>query len=332
MKAALALLLSGVGLAQTWAPQPSGTTASLRGVSAVNARVVWAGGTKGTFLRTTDGGAAWRAATLPHAEDLDFRGVRAFDERMAFLLSSGPGDKSRIYRTNDAGATWQLQFTNPDPTGFFDAVAFWDRDHGMVLGDPVNGHFVVLTTGDGGRNWTRQETPPALEKEAAFAASNTCLFVLGKSEAWFGTGGPGGARVFHSTDRGRTWTAAATPVRNDGPSAGIFSLAFRDRKHGIAVGGDYAKPDDSLRNSATTPDGGRTWSSAGAPAGFRSAVAFLRDAAIWIAVGTSGSDSSADGKTWRRFDAGAYNAVSFVSSEAGWAVGPNGRVAKFRLK
>src|SRR5271156_3991530 len=92
--------------AQSWIPQTSGTTASLRGVSAVNAQVVWASGTAGTYLITRDGGATWRAAQVPGAEKLDFRAVWAFDDGAAFLVSIGTGDQSRIYKTADGGANW----------------------------------------------------------------------------------------------------------------------------------------------------------------------------------------------------------------------------------
>jgi photosystem II stability/assembly factor-like uncharacterized protein len=300
----------------------------------VSDRVVWASGSGGAYLTTTDAGATWRSAIVPGAETLDFRGIRALDARSSYLLSSGPGEKSRIYKTSDSGAHWTLQFTNTDPKGFFDAIAFWDARTGIVLGDPVDGHFVILTTTDGGEHWMRQQTPPAMPNEGAFAASNTCLIVRGHREAWFATGGPGGARVFHSEDGGLTWTVAQTPVRNDAPSSGIFSLAFSDPRHGIAVGGDYAKPAESQHNIAVTSDSGRTWiePSGTHPNGYRSAIAFVPDKKVWLAVGTTGSDVSYDdGKSWKIFDAGALNAVSFVSSQSGWAVGPKGRIVEFRL-
>jgi photosystem II stability/assembly factor-like uncharacterized protein len=295
--------------------------------------VVWASGTNGTYLRTTDGGAHWQAVAVPGAEQLDFRGVHGVDEKKAYLLSSGPGDKSRIYKTTDGGSHWTLQFTNPDPKGFFDAIAFWDPRHGIVLGDPVDGHFVILTTEDSGEHWIRQPGPAALPNEGAFAASNTCLTVMGARDAWFGTGGPGAARVFHSGDSGQTWTLAVTPIRNDGAGAGIFSLAFSDARHGVAVGGDYTKPTDSSHNIAITSDGGRTWSEPTGrhPSGYRSAVAYLRGRQIWITTGPSASDvSTDDGNNWTSFDTAAYNAISFLAIGEGWAVGPQGRVAEFR--
>ena len=322
-------------LAQNWAAQSSGTTVSLRGVSAVSRAVVWASGAGGVYLRTLDGGATWHAAAVSGAGDLDFRGVRALDSQIAWLVSSGPGAKSRIYRTADGGAHWALLYTNPDAAGFFDALAFWDARRGVVLGDPVDGQFVILTTEDGGQTWRRRKLPPAPANEGAFAASNSCLRVRGKREVWFGTGGPSDARVFHSNDGGLHWDVAATPLRHDGAGAGIFSLAFADSARGVAVGGDYGKPGDAAANVAVTSDGGRTWiEPAGAhPSGYRSAVAFLAERKVWIAVGTSGSDISRDGgRSWKTFDSGAYNAVGAAGGDAVWAVGPGGRIAKLRWR
>jgi photosystem II stability/assembly factor-like uncharacterized protein len=326
-----ALLLAAAAHAQQWIPQQGNSTASLRGASAVNDKIVWASGTGGTYLHTIDGGASWTAARVPGTESLDFRGIRAIDARTVYLMSSGSGDKSRIYKTTDAGVNWALQFTNADPKGFFDSIAFWDAAHGIVLGDAIAGHAELLTTADGGRHWQHQPTPPALPNEGSFAASNTCLFVLGKSEVWFVTGGPGAARVFHSRNRGRAWTVASTPMRNDSASAGIFSIAFRDARHGMIVGGDYAKDREDRQNIAITGDGGATWTApASAPKGFRSAVAWIGDTRAWIVTGTSGSDiSTDDGQSWKAFDQGAYNALTFLSSAAGWAVGPRGRIARF---
>ena len=335
MNLVLAIALLPVVLtAQTWEPQHSGTTESLRGIHAVSDKIVWASGSGGTYLRTTDGGLHWLPSIVPGAEALDFRDVHAVDERTAYLLSIGPGGNSRIYKTNDAGAHWTLQLTNPDPTGFFDEMAFWNPMHGILVGDPVGGQLVVMTTSDGGTSWQRQRLPAAREGESVFAASGTGIAVIGNSEVWIGTGGTGGGRVFHSMDAGVTWSVADTTMRHDSQSAGIFSIAFSDPLHGIAVGGDYKKIDEAANSIALTSDGGRTWiaPATSVPTGFRSAVAFVRDRNIWIATGTSGSDISYDGgQSWTSFDKGNYNAISFVGA-AGWAVGPKGRIAKFQSK
>src|ERR1041385_5992728 len=99
---ALSAVLSVMAIAQ-WTPQTSGTTARLRGVSAVNAKVAWASGSRGTYLRTIDGGATWQVGTVPGAEKLDFRDVDAFSAETAYLLSIGNGESSQIYKTTDGG-------------------------------------------------------------------------------------------------------------------------------------------------------------------------------------------------------------------------------------
>jgi photosystem II stability/assembly factor-like uncharacterized protein len=324
-------LCAGIVQAQTWVPQDSGTTASFRGVHAVSVQTVWASGTAGTYAITTDGGAKWRAAQVPGAEKLDFRAVWAFDANSATLLSIGTGDQSRVYTTADGGAHWKLAFTNPDPKGFFDGVAFWDRRNGILAGDAVDGRITIFTTSDGGETWQRQSTPDPIGNEGAFAASNTSLALSGAREVWFGTTA---ARVHHSLDNGLTWTTALTPIRRDSSAAGIFSLAFSDALHGIAVGGDYSKPAESNGNIAITNDGGKTWTAPAGPrpAGFRSAVAYAPDEKIWIATGTSGSDISTNGGAqWKQFDSTGYNALAFLNAAAGWAVGPRGRIARFQL-
>ncbi len=244
-------------------------------------------------------------------------------------MSSGEGATSAIYRTMDGGRTWNLLLRNPDAKGFFDGIAFWDRRNGLILGDPVGGSFVILKTTDGGVTWARQKLPASLAGEGAFAASNSSLVLHGNREAWFGTGGIGGARVFHSADAGITWTVAATPIRNDAAGAGIFSLAFSDAVNGIAVGGDYTHPRDHKNNVANTRNRGAKWSvPLSSPAGYRSAAAFDVTRRRWIVTGPSGSESSSDGaNTWRQFDSAAYNSLAIVPGKGGWAVGPKGRIA-----
>lgn len=331
MKLILLLALSSAAIAQSWIPQSSGVTASLRGVSAVSAKIVWASGTGGHWLRTLDGGEHWRSAVVPGAEKLDFRAIVARDENTAWLMSIGPGASSRIYQTTDAGQNWKLLFTNPDARGFFDGLAFRDARHGILIGDAVDGRMTVFTTDDGGDNWTRRQPAPALPEEGAFAASNTSLTLGSGNHVFFGTGGRGSARVHHSADGGKTWTVASTPVRSDNSSAGIFSVAFSDARHGITVGGDYAKDKETANNIAVTSDGGKTWTTPSAgPSGFRSAVTYVRTLKIWLATGTSGSDVTADnGKSWKHFDDGSYNALA-VSGKTVFAVGAKGGIAKLK--
>jgi photosystem II stability/assembly factor-like uncharacterized protein len=269
---------------------------------------------------------------------LDFRDVHAVDANTAYLLAAGAGDLARIYKTGDGGKSWTLQFKNQDPRAFFDAFAFWDAEHGIALGDPVDGRFMMLTTDNGGSTWNRlgdAELPPALEGEGAFAASGTCLVTEGNANVWFGTGGARETRVFRSRDRGRSWTVAPTPIRSPNASSGIFSVAFRDTQHGIAVGGDYKSTGESAHCVAITHDGGRTWlapKGISSVAGFRSAIAFVpaSGSRAWLAVGPNGSDfSHDDGQSWKPLSTMGFHALS-VAGNVAWAAGENGLLAKCR--
>jgi photosystem II stability/assembly factor-like uncharacterized protein len=342
MRTFILAIASVVGLvaAAGWQLQPGGTEQRLRGVSAVNGRVAWASGNKGTVIRTTDGGEHWAALRVPGAEALDFRDIEAIDERTAYVLSIGAGEQSRIYKTSDGGAQWTLQFTNADPKAFYDAIAFWDERSGLAVGDPVDGRFTILRTSDGGKTWAEipgDQRPAALPGDGMFAASGTCLTVQAPGHAWIGTGGAARARVFRSDDRGLTWAGADTPIAAGTASAGIFSIAFRDPQRGIAVGGDYRKEREPGDNIAITTDGGRSWVM---PAdarlrAFRSAVVFVPHrgrGAEYLAVGPSGSDrSSDDGRSWTPIGDDGFHAASVDrTGEAAWAVGEQGRVARLR--
>ncbi len=291
----------------------------------MNAATIWASGSKGTVLLSTDAGKTWAEHNVPGAEALDFRNIFAFSATKAYVLSSGDKEKSQLFFTEDAGRHWTLLFTSHE--GFLDGLKFWDPKHGIILGDPVNGTFTVLTTADAGRTWTRCMLPPALPDEGAFAASNSSLALQGTKEAWFGTSA---ARVFHTKDAGATWTIAQTSIRHDSKSAGVFSLYFQpDGKHGIAVGGDYTKASEDAHNISLTTDGGRTWTEpAQRPHGYRSAVVCIRQTCV--ATGPEGSDQSTDfGRTWTALDKPGYHALA-VAGPVIYASGSDGRLAPVR--
>lgn len=326
----LVLITLFVQVNAQWQKQAVNTKASLRGLSVVNEKIIWASGTGGTFLKTTDGGKTWTVGAVSGAEKLDFRDVEAFDENTAYLLSIGEGENSRIYKTTDGGKTWNLQFKNTNPKAFFDALAFWDSKNGIAVSDPVDGKYLLIKTEDG-ENWkplSSDKMPPAKQGEAAFAASGTCLITNGKSDIFLVSGGAD-ARVFRSDNRGLSWFVSDTPVVSGTQGSGIFSIAARDAKNGVIVGGNYEKPNEITDNLAFTGDGGKTWNLAKGLNGYRSGVDYIDKKTI-IAVGASGADVSYDGgKTWKNLDKENYNAVQAKGKKAVWAVGANGLVAKF---
>jgi photosystem II stability/assembly factor-like uncharacterized protein len=321
-------------VAPSWALQTSGVNARLRGVSAVNTRVAWASGSGSTVLRTEDGGASWKKIAVT-SDKLDFRDIDAIDEKTTYVLSIGNGDASRIYKTTDGGATWRLQFRNDDPKAFLDAMSFWDADHGLVIGDSIDRQFYVLMTSDGGQHWTRvppNKLPPAQENEGAFAASGTNIAVYGKRYAWIGLGAAAHARVLRTTDGGRSWKIFETPVKS-GQSSGIFSICFRDARHGVIAGGDYQKEKEAVDNLAITSDGGQTWQVVKGLTGFRSVVAYVPGTRTLVAIGPAGGDYSVDdGQNWKPITGPGFDTFSFARrAKVGWAAGARGAIGRLNF-
>jgi photosystem II stability/assembly factor-like uncharacterized protein len=330
------IILTTVALPR-WTSQTSGVTARLRGVSAVSERVAWASGAGATVLRTEDGGVKWQKLAVT-GEALDFRDIDALNAQTAYVLSIGTGPASRIYKTADAGKTWDLQFKNEDAKAFLDAMTFWDANHGIVFGDSVDKQFYILVTTDGGHVWSRvppANLPPAQENEGAFAASGTNIAVFGKSHAWIGTGAAAKSRVLRTSDGGHTWQIADTPLAS-GPSAGIFSIAFRDAKHGVVAGGDYTKEIEAVDNLAVTSDGGITWTLVKGLSGFRSVVTYvpgMKTPAL-VALGPSGGDYSMDdGRTWAPLPGPGFDTFSFAPGEqVGWGAGNKGVIGRLAVE
>ena len=329
------LMLSSISVAQSFTVQNSTTSENLRGLSAVSSSLIWASGTHGTYLRTVDGGTTWTAGQVAGAESLDFRDVQAFSADEAYLLAAGPGDQSRIYKTADAGKTWTMQFTNGEAKGFFDCMAFWDRTHGMALGDPVDGEFELIVTEDGEHWHTMPETigPRALAQEGAFAASGTCLVTQGTNNVWFVTGGFA-ARVFRSSNRGATWSAADVPLVRDNASSGAFSLAFDGEGRAVIGGGDYQHA-ERQPTLAYSDDGGITWQ--GLPFGQQSYFSVVAidpaNRQHLLAVGSAHgayADNLASG-IWKAYWDLNLNAATFVGPGEAVAVGPQGKIVRFML-
>ncbi|KAI0179781.1 oxidoreductase [Hypoxylon sp. FL1284] len=331
----------------TWKLLPTGSSARFRGLAPVSDTVAWVSGTNGTVLRTTDGGATWASVgpALSNSSDeatLDFRDIEAWSADRAALLSIGEGAASCVYVTENGGASWARSFANAEPAAFFDCAAFATPEHGMAVSDPVDGRLRLIETRDGGGSWDvvaydDDAMPPALDGEAGFAASGTCIATM--AGRWYvavgGAADSHAGRVFYSGDDGRTWDVAdATLVGGEG--AGVFSVQFRDARHGVAVGGNYSEPDGNVDNAAWTADGGVTWTRAAAfPDGYRSGAAWVPVAGFCdaaLAVGPSGSDLTLDGgRVWRRFDDGSFDSVECVEGPVCWASGEDGRVARLVL-
>jgi len=339
----------------TLTAQQSGTTQLLIAVSPVNSRVVWAAGTGGTYVVTTDGGSTWKSGIVPGAESLQFRDVQGVSDKVAYLMSIGDNTGDfRIYKTEDGGAHWTIQFKNETVNAFYDCFAFWTPDRGITHSDSVNGVFPDIRTTNG-KTWESiaGNMPAALNGEASFSSSGTCITTQGRQNAWITTGGSSVSRILATRDGGNTWNAYDTPFVSNA-NAGGFSVAFRDAWHGIVGGGDLTT--DSATQAATSDDGGRTWTLTNKPPipGSIFCLAYARgleqhddwdkedhsghehDRTVVITTETQPDfDSGAaawspdEGQTWFALpQVSGYWGVAFANPEAGWFVGNNGQILK----
>ena len=307
---------------------------SFRGLSVVNQKVVWVSGTGGTVLRTIDGGKNWENISVPNIEKIDFRDVEGFNKNTAIVM--GIASPARFYKTTDGGQNWKLVHFDDRAGVFFDGMSFWNKNDGIAFSDPVDGQHLLIRTTDGGDTWheiPKEGFPHKLNPEFGVAASGTGIPVQGRKTVWLGMGGVK-SRVFKSEDGGMNWSVAETPVVHGGQSTGIYSVAFKNKKVGISVGGDYTN--QSIKNTmAYSNDGGATWHLPEKQTHqYRECVAHYRGN-IFFAVGPSGFDMTTDnGKNWHPhyWEVNNLTAVAFAKrSNVGFAVGKGGQIYKIKV-
>ena len=219
------------------------------------------------------------------------------------------------------------------PNVFYDALHFWNSKEGMAVSDPINGCMSIIITRDGGETWQKTPCvflPPVNEGEAAFAASDTNIAIVG-NQAWVATGGRS-SRVLYTSDKGKSWSVFETPIIQGEETTGIFSIDFYDGLNSFAIGGDYTKPKNQHSNKIRTRNGGKTWDvvAQDQTPGYRSCVQFSPNshAKGLVAVGFEGIDYSSDaGETWKQLSDEGFYTLRFVNDSVAYAAG-KGRISK----
>ncbi|WGH76251.1 oxidoreductase [Tenacibaculum tangerinum] len=298
---------------------------SIRAMLAIsNDELVFAG-SKGDITTTKDGGATWQTQSLKYNDTIvpHFRSIAKNGEHIFALSIANP---ALLYKGNQNA--YELVYTEEHEKVFYDCIQFFaDGKHGIAVGDPTEDCPSIILTADGGNTWTKipcSQLPTFEEGEAFFAASNTNIAIVNNT-VWIGSGGTK-ARILKSTDFGNTWKIFDTPiVQGDGPQ-GIYSIDFYDENHGIAIGGNYSKPEDNCANKAITTDGGTTWTlvADNMNPNYKSCVQYVpnTNGKEIFAVGKTGISFSNDGGyTWKEVSNESYYAIQFVNSNTAWLSG-----------
>ncbi len=322
------LLITFSSFAQTIKILTADKKTSLRGLSVPNDKTVWVSGSGGTVGRSIDGGQTWKWLTVKGFEKTDFRDIEAFDDMNALIM--GIAEPAYILRTIDGGETWQVVFENKDKGMFLDAMEFWNEQSGIVIGDPVNGKFFIARTFDGGVTWQGlppQNYPAADSGEACFASSGTNIRKLDNDEAVFISGGLR-SRMFIRDKK------IDLPILQGKESTGANSVAVKNSKVMIVVGGDFNTKDSVTKNCVITKDGGNTWySPLVPPGGYRSCVEFIGKNK-WICCGLNGVDISlVNGLQWDNISKEGFHVCRRAKKgKAVYFAGSGGRVGKLLLQ
>jgi photosystem II stability/assembly factor-like uncharacterized protein len=251
-----------------------------------------------------------------------------------YVFALSIGNPAQLYRFSSDLKQKVLVYEEKHEKVFYDSMQFWNTQEGIAIGDPTADCFSIIITRDGGQTWQKlscEVLPKLADGEAAFAASNTNVVLKG-NHAWVVSGGKK-TRVFHSSDKGKSWEVFETPIVQGEAMTGIFTADFYNEQIGFIAGGNYEKPMQNFQNKAITTDGGKTWKlvSENHGFGYASCVQFVPNSGgkSLVAVGAQGLFySHDDGETWQQFltDPTLYT-IRFLDSDTAYAAGKDKIIA-----
>ncbi len=323
-------LLSLAAQAQ-WVNQPISFTTGLGTtyLDAVDANTAWCSGQPGgpTFLapqvaRTTNGGQTWTVSSppIPAGAEQAITALSAPDASNAWITlidNSAPGV---IMHTSDGGQTWTTQSSATvyaSTRSYPDLIHMFSPAEGITIGDALSPQapLEMYRTIDGGTTWTPLLNSPTTERNEY--PVQTPPTVVG-NHIWFATST---GRVFHSPDKGATWTVASV----DPNLTNATTVVFRDAQNGLLVAADDQSTAHQLFR---TTDGGITWAAvpySGPLHGL--GLSAVPGTGLYVSAGVDvgnsdqGSSYSRDnGQTWVSIETTLEHYVTeFVSANAGWS-------------
>jgi len=236
------------------------------GIAVPAPTVIWAVGTVGKVVRSEDNGKSWVVQPVPLKVDL--QGIAAWDALRAVVV----GDKGVVTVTRDGGKSWtEVKAPLSEVANKLMRVKIFADGSVWAVGEMG----AVLHSNDSGSTWER-----ALPEEDV--GYNDICFV-----------GPNGwlvgefGRMKRTDDGGKTWKNITSGVETS-----LMSVAFKDDRHGVAVGLEGVV--------LVTEDGGSRWAEAPKVTP-EHLFHCIRDGSAWVAVGDKGIIVRGDpsGMVWK---------------------------------
>ena len=310
------------------------TTLSIRAIELLRDKSLAFAANNGVFGLYKPKAKSWMTSIQKYDTlSLQFRAVAHTSTDFFMLSVENP---ALLYKTGDDG-TMELVYKEEGDNVFYDAMTFWNDEEGIAIGDPVDDCLSIIITRDGGQTWNKlscESLPTIVEGEAAFAASNSNIAVVG-NKTWIATGGKS-SRILFSPDKGNNWEVYETPMTQGESTTGIYSIDFYDDKNGFAIGGDYTRPEYDVANKIVTSNGGKTWEKVadGKAQGYSSCIQYVpnSEANGLVAVGTQGTFYfNNKGGTWNQISKETFHTIRFLNDSVAYAAG-NGRISKLKFK
>lgn len=266
------------------------------------------------YTKSSNSGTSWTAGTFNAGTGLSQ--MFAFSADTAWALFN-TGATQGCYKTVNGGTTWVKKGTAFGASSFADAFHFFNTLEGWAMGDPVGGYFEIYTTTDGGETWTRvpQTNIPAPASSAEYGITgNYCAI---GNNIWFGTNA---GRIYHSTDKGYTWTVSTTIFG----SAETVAPEFVDAMNGIAFRSylDLGR----IPELNVTTDGGATWASLMVTGDcYGRFFSHIPGTSTYIGSATAAADNGISasfdlGASWTVISAGFdFAATAWINDSTGWA-------------
>ncbi len=296
----LALLLTAsVSEAQLgWTDQSTGDDVTFFSVNMLDASTIVAVGPDGLIVRSTDAGASWRI--VPSGTQNVLRRIRFHSPTLA-VITANDGE---MLKSTDAGATWSALQTGTTK-GLYD-VHFFDENRWLAIGQ---GAYITETT-DGGATWKEKDSGMNNWNEVTFRGSFGLM-----------AGNKGDINV--TTNGGTSWNKRSSPI----------ALELRS----VSIGNDSTAVMVGINGTLVkTTNKGRNWRAVYASIPLASnRVSSVRhlteNRVVAVAYGGVIIESLNGGETWdpqSSITGANLEAVSFIDSKIGTAVGWNGTILR----